>query len=143
MFWDACERAGTRTATAVFHSKFPFRAQPLPNVAAAEVTKIRGTLTNVLSDKRLSLFHKALNENMIVYGNHNFWSMKENQEIIKHAVDIYLQSKRHKKLTAPIHSTLESQQSSTRDENESDSEGTSSDSDSDVTDSDVEIDSDN
>ena len=43
-----------------------------------------------------------MNENMIVYGNHKLWSKEEKNEIIERAVQIYLQSKKRKKVSQPV-----------------------------------------
>ncbi len=100
-------------AHTLWKSVLCYRRDEFPNLAkiASVIISISGSnssvertfsvLTNILSDKRLSLTHKAMNENMIVYGNHKLWSKEEKDEIIERAVQIYLQSKRRKKVSQP------------------------------------------
>ena len=100
-------------ALTLWKSVLSHRRDELPNLAkiASIIISISGsnstversfsTLTNILSDKRLALTHKPLNESMIVYCNHTLWSKEEKDEVIERAVDIYLQSKRRKKITSP------------------------------------------
>ena len=60
-------------------------------------------LTNILSDKCLSLSHSSLEDSLIVYGNDGLWSVKEKEEIIDRAVKIYLNTnKRRKKVGQPV-----------------------------------------
>ena len=43
------------------------------------------TVSNILSDKRLSMLHYNLKENLIVYGNHSLSNEDEKDEIIEKA----------------------------------------------------------
>ena len=52
------------------------------------------TVSNIFSDKCLSMSHSTLNDNLIVYGNHSLWSTDEREEIVERALDMYLISNR-------------------------------------------------
>ena len=82
------------------------------------------TVSNKLSDKRLSMSHSTLNDNLIVYGNHSLWNKDEREEIIERALDMYLKSQRRMKISndASIQTSKEIEAPSTDDSTESDSE---------------------
>ena len=66
------------------------------------VERTFSVLTNILSDKCLSMRHSTLDDSLVVYGNDGLWSAKEKEEIIDRAVQIYLKtSKRRKKVGQP------------------------------------------
>ncbi|CAB3995543.1 zinc finger 862-like [Paramuricea clavata] len=66
------------------------------------VERTFSVLTNILSDKRLSMRHSTLDDSLIVYGNDSLWSVKEKEEIIDRAVQIYLKTNnRRKKVGQP------------------------------------------
>ena len=48
-------------------------------------------VTNILSDKRLSISHDTLENSVIVSGNNSIWSEKEREEMIDRALEIYRQ----------------------------------------------------
>ena len=54
-------------------------------------------VTNILSDKRLSMQHNTINEALIVYGNDSLWSTEERESIIDRVIEIYTESKRRRK----------------------------------------------
>ena len=70
--------------------------QFLPQVLKVERTFI--TIRNILSDKRLSISHSTLNDNLIVYCNDSLWNKNEKEKVIKRAVDLYLKTKRKMKI---------------------------------------------
>ena len=51
-------------------------------------------LTNILSDKCLSMSHDTLENSVIVSGNNCIWSEKEKEEIVNRALEIYLSKQR-------------------------------------------------
>ena len=51
-------------------------------------------MTNILSDKRLSMSHDSLENSVIVSGNNSISSEKEREEIIDRALEIYLSKHR-------------------------------------------------
>ena len=51
-------------------------------------------VTNILSDKHLSISHNTLENSVIVSGNNSTWSEKEREEIIDRALEIYLSKRR-------------------------------------------------
>ena len=65
----------------------------------SKVERTFSTVSNILSDKRLSMSHNTLNNNLIVYGNHSLWNKDEREEIIERALDMYLKSKRRMKIS--------------------------------------------
>ena len=89
------------------------RRQEFPNLCklASLIISISGSnsavertfsvVTNILSDKRLSMRHNTINEALIVYGNDSLWSTEERESIIDRAVEIYTESKRRRKADQP------------------------------------------
>ena len=51
-------------------------------------------VTNIVSDKHLSMSHDILENSVIVSGNNSIWSEKESEEIIDCALEIYLSKRR-------------------------------------------------
>ena len=60
----------------------------------SSVERTFSVVTNILSDKRLSMRHGTINESLIVYGNDDLWTTEERTEIINCAVEIYLKKRR-------------------------------------------------
>ena len=60
-------------------------------------------LTLLLSDRRLRLKHKTLEELLIININDKLWSAQERDEIIRHAADKFLSKRR---LTRVSHATI-------------------------------------
>ena len=58
------------------------------------VERAFSTLTNILTDKRLSMKHKRMEQILIISSNDKNWTIQERNEIIERAVDIYLQKRR-------------------------------------------------
>ncbi len=52
------------------------------------------TLTNILTDKRLSIKQKRMEQTLIISSNDKNWTAQERNEIIERAVDIYLEKRR-------------------------------------------------
>ena len=53
-------------------------------------------LTAMLSDRRLSMSHKNMEDNMIISSNANVLTEQEKEEILQNARKKYLTNKRHK-----------------------------------------------
>ena len=51
-------------------------------------------LTLILSDRRLSLKHKVINDIMLIKGNDKIWSPEEKTQLMERALDIYLSKRR-------------------------------------------------
>ena len=62
----------------------------------SSVERTFSVVTNILSDKRLSMRHETINESLIVYGNDDLWTTEERTEIINRAVEIYLSKKKRR-----------------------------------------------
>ncbi len=58
------------------------------------VERAFSTLTNILTDKRLSIKHKRMEQILIISSNDKNWTAQERNEIIERAVDIYLEKRR-------------------------------------------------
>ena len=83
-----------------------FKRSEFPNVCAlveilisvsgsnSTVERAFSTLTNILTDKRLSMKHKRMEQILIISSNDKNWTIQERNEIIERAVDIYLQKRR-------------------------------------------------
>ena len=56
------------------------------------------TVSNILSDTRLSMSHSTLNDDLILHGNHSLMSKDEREEITERALDTFLKSKRRVKI---------------------------------------------
>lgn len=67
----------------------------------SSVERTFSVVTNILSDKRLSMRHNTTNEALIIYGNDSLWSTEEREAILDRAVEIYLESKRRRKVGQP------------------------------------------
>ena len=77
------------SAKQLWKSVLTYRRDEFPNLCkmASLVLSISGsnskvertfsTVSNILSDKRLSMSHSTLNDNLIVYGNHSLWNKDE------------------------------------------------------------------
>ncbi len=55
------------------------------------VERAFSTLTNILTDKRLSMKHKRLEQILIISSNEKNWTVQERNEIIERALNIYLE----------------------------------------------------
>ena len=94
------------TARALWKSVLLYRRDEFPNLCllASLIVSISGSnssvertfsfVTNILSDKRLSMSHDTLENSVIVSGNDSIWSEKEREEIIDRALEIYLSKRR-------------------------------------------------
>ena len=83
-----------------------FKRSEFPNVCAlveilisvsgsnSTVERAFSTLTNILTDKRLSMKHKRMEQILIISSTDKNWTIQERNEIIERAVDIYLQKRR-------------------------------------------------
>ena len=58
-------------------------------------------LTNMLSDRRLSMKHNRIESVLLIAGNDKNWSAREREEIIERAVGIYLMKRRKTKTCEP------------------------------------------
>jgi hypothetical protein len=63
----------------------------------SSIERTFSVVTNILSDKRLSMHDNTINEALVVYGNDSLWSTEEREAIIDRAVEIYLESKWRRK----------------------------------------------
>ena len=81
-------------------------------------------MSNILSDKRLSISHNTLTNNLIICGNNSLWNRNEREEIIKRALDTYLKLKRQMKISnlTSIPTSKEVEAPSTDNLSESDSD---------------------
>ena len=55
-------------------------------------------VSNIFSHKRLSMSHRTLDDNLIVYGNYSLLNKDEREEITERALDTFLKSKRRVKI---------------------------------------------
>ena len=82
-----------------------YRRQEFPNRCkfASLIVSVSGSnplvertfsfLTNIWSDKRLSMHHNTINKSLIIYGNDDLWSREEREAIVHRAAQIYMESK--------------------------------------------------
>jgi hypothetical protein len=56
----------------------------------SSVERMSSVVTNILSDKRLSMSYPTLNDSVVIYGNDGLWNLQEKDKIINRAVEIYL-----------------------------------------------------
>ena len=89
-----------------------FKKQEFPNVCLlaeilisisgsnSSVERAFSMLTNMLSDKRLSMKHGRMESILITGANDKNWSTKEREEIIERAVEIYLEKRRKRTVSS-------------------------------------------
>ena len=51
-------------------------------------------LTTIMSDRRLSMSHKTMENRMLIAGNDRNWSEEEREQLIMRAVDLYMEKRR-------------------------------------------------
>ena len=90
-----------------------FKRQEFPNICAlteilislsgSNSTVERGfsVLTNILSDRRLSMKHRRMESVLMISVNDKNWSQRERDDILERAVDIYLEKRRKTKMSEP------------------------------------------
>ena len=90
-----------------------FKRQELPNIYAlteilislsrSNSTVERGfsVLTNVISDRWLSMKHRRMESVLMISVNDKNWSQRERDDILERAVDIYLEKRRKTKMSEP------------------------------------------
>ena len=101
-------------------------------VSNSSVERGFSILTSMLSDKRISLKHDAMEDLMIIKANHNFWSsMMQVDEIIDDALESFMGDKRRMLLMEPDHPQAKRRKSSndvdSEDSDDSNSSSSSSD----------------
>eukprot|EP00112_Aurelia_sp_Birch-Aquarium-sp1_P011097 Seg2340.8 transcript_id=Seg2340.8/GoldUCD/mRNA.D3Y31 product="hypothetical protein" protein_id=Seg2340.8/GoldUCD/D3Y31 len=100
-------------AGALWKRILAFKRQEFPNVCAlgeivismsgSNSTVERGfsVLTNVLSDRRLSMKHRRMESVLMISVNDKNWSQKERDDILERAVDVYMEKRRRKTVNGP------------------------------------------
>lgn len=98
------------TALSVWKQIFGYRKKEFPNlvILASIVMTVSGSnsaverafslLTSILTDRRLRLSHKVLENVVLIKSNDINWSQSERNEIIERAIELYLQKRRKRKL---------------------------------------------
>ena len=82
-------------------------------VSNSSVERGFSILTSMLSDKRISLKHDAMEDLMIIKANHNFWSsMMLVDEVIDEALESFMSDKRRMLLMEPDHPQAKRRKSS-------------------------------
>lgn len=90
----------------------------------SQVERTFSVVTNILSDKRLSMNHDTLDDCIVILGNNSLWTVAEKEEIITLAREKYMRKRRIKEVevdvVAPYHETREDEDASSESDTESD-----------------------
>ena len=89
----------------------------------SQVERTFSTVTNILSDKRLSMNHNTLEDCLVILGNDSLWTKHEKGEIIQASRELYMKKRRKKQIDNDVLVSL------TCDDDESNTEGSGSDND--------------
>ena len=89
----------------------------------SQVERTFSTVTNILSDKRLSMNHNKLEDCLVILGNDSLWKKHEKEEIIQASRELSMNKRRKKQIDNDVVVSL------TCDGDESNTEGSGSNSD--------------
>ena len=89
----------------------------------SQVERTFSTVTNILSDKRLSMNHNTLEDCLVILGNDSLWTKHEKGEIMQASRELYMNKRRKKQIDNDVVVSL------TCDGDESNTEGSGSNSD--------------
>ena len=90
----------------IWRSTFMYSCDRFPNLlklvslilsisgSNSNVERTFSTVTNILSDKRLSMNHDTLDNSVVILGNDTIWSNSERDQIIERARQIYMKKRR-------------------------------------------------
>ena len=119
----------------MWESTINFRETQFPNLVKlislilsisgsnSQVERTFSTVTNVLSDKRLSMNHNKLEDCLVILGNDSLWKKHEKEEIIQASRELSMNKRRKKQIDNDVVVSL------TCDGDESNTEGSGSNSD--------------
>nr|XP_047143305.1 zinc finger protein 862-like [Hydra vulgaris] len=60
----------------------------------SQVERTFSTVTNILTDKRLSLSHEALADCVVIHGNHSLWTKEDYNDLIERSLAKYMKKRR-------------------------------------------------